>query len=328
MNDASVKNVSIQESPIEPEAKTQRGWRYFLWGMVAGVVSLVLIPVFILIFSLISQRIKTPAPMPATESELKSGTKPASYFYATISTPEDKSQFLQGDEIRFYGFEVKSSYKKVSDAQEIFWKERMRWKSSIDGEFGRGDSFNYRYLNPGTQTITFQIEDDKGEKSFVSRQITIRPDPMIIDEGADKEAERCQTEQTDSTRKECLANLIEQLTVWNRPKALEIIDLDPIFLRSSYEWELSRFARSALKPELCEEINSDRKRRDDCFEKIALYSDSPLLCERAGARMGDCYYFLAGKMQKPELCEKAQTTNQIPCREYMENQRGKDPFMQ
>ena len=281
----------------------------------------------ILIFSFIRQRIKTPAPTSVTESDLESGTKPASYFSAIISTPEDKSQFLQGDEIRFHGFEAKPSYKKVSDAQGIFWKERMRWKSSIDGEFGRGDSFDYRYLNPGMHTITFQIEDDKGEKSFASRQITIRPDPKIIDEEASKEAERCQTEQTNSAREECLGLLVKQLAVWNRRKALEIIDLDPIFLRSSYEWELSRFARSALKSELCEEIDPGVK-RDDCFEKIALYSDSPLLCERAGARIGDCYYFLAAKMQKPELCEKAQTINQIPCDEYVKNQRGKDPFMQ
>lgn len=311
-------NGNINEESIKESSKST--WkRYFLFGIIAGLLSLIIVFIIVLL-PLLGFRVIKPSQTQTPPPELTTSFPKieADYFETHIGSPEEGAQVLQGDPIHFRG----DYFRKGNSKNEIFWKERMTWESSMGGVFGKGDELTFRYLGPGVHTITFTVEDDKGNKSTDSRKITIRQDPSLTSQGADQFLNDC-LKQGESSN--CLNTLISKLAVWNKEKALEIINNHPEnrTLKWNFETELYEFAKATNKDEICSEL-TDKEFREGCFVSVAVDTKSPSLCENAGTRAGNCYFWVASKMRDPKLCEKSENVNS--CLENVEKNKDEDPF--
>ncbi|MBW3017894.1 PKD domain-containing protein, partial [Candidatus Woesearchaeota archaeon] len=73
---------------------------------------------------------------------------------ATITAPANQSSFLNGTQINFTGTGIDAEDGALSGAS-------LAWTSSIDGNFGTGDSINITNLSIGNHTITLTATDSQ-----------------------------------------------------------------------------------------------------------------------------------------------------------------------
>ncbi|MCD6421905.1 hypothetical protein J7L13_00965, partial [bacterium] len=94
---------------------------------------------------------------------------------ATISSPENNSEFMEWDRIEFSGFGYDFDDGILPD-------ESLAWTSSIDGVIGHGSSFSNTSLSTGEHLITLTARDSEGETANATIMINVlsrKPTPIF-----------------------------------------------------------------------------------------------------------------------------------------------------
>ena len=175
------------ELSVKETIKKQKSRKtYYLYGVVAGLLSLLIIPIFLLL------SIKKTTPQIENSYLTENGESAVHEYDIYIYEPDNNAHILQGDPILLKGEVVKST------TNDVFWQYNMTWNSDIQGFLGRGENLTYKYLNPGEHKITFSAESNSGNKSSAEIKIVVKPDPSINEPQLNQYRSDCKVNMTET----------------------------------------------------------------------------------------------------------------------------------
>ncbi len=293
----------------ESETKLKSRKTYLLYGVIVGLLSLAIIPIFFLL------SIRTAPSQPAKKESINNASEDLGYS-VNIYEPDNDAHIFQGDPILLKGGVVKTN---VNDE---FWQYNMTWTSDIQGFLGRGEDLTYKYLNPGNHKVTFSVESNSGTKSSAKINIVVKSDPSLNEPQLSQFLSEC---KKDNKYNDCLYSIIPKLAVWNKGAALELINenVSDKTLKSVYGGVIYDYAQTTFNSDLCAELTNEEF-LEGCYVSIATNTKKPELCELAGSRVGNCYHWVASVMRDESYCPNAD--NPSRCAENVKNNIGKDPY--
>lgn len=308
----SYSDADNQGKPLYIEsAKKQKSRKtYFLYGVVVGLLSLTIIPIYLLL----SIMTKPSQPEKVNDSINKESVDLGYNVY--IYEPDNNAHILQGDPVLLKGGVVKTA------TEDGFWQYNMTWASDIQGFLGRGEDLAYKYLNLGEHNIIFTAESNSGTELSTKISIVVKPDPSVYEPQLSQYLSEC---EMDNKYKDCLYAIIPKLTVWNRDAASELINQNESdkTLKSVYEGVIYDYAKTTFNSDLCSEL-TNKEFLEGCYVSVATDTKKPELCELAGSRVGNCYHWVASAMRDESFCSKAEKP--ASCIENVKNNIGKDPY--